>query len=103
VLGSTVGITGANPTASKRADRHSPSLMPSAELFPAGRKLFRIVGAAVSPVNEMHRQGGVIRNRIPFERPVIPAKAGIQSARAAFPVAREIDSRFRGNDIEQRE
>jgi hypothetical protein len=42
--------------------------------------------------------GRVIWNRIAFESPVIPAKAGIQSVGGAFPMARRVDSRFRGND-----
>jgi hypothetical protein len=29
---------------------------------------------------------------------VIPAKAGIQAVGSAFPKARQVDSRFRGND-----
>jgi hypothetical protein len=35
---------------------------------------------------------------MPFETPVIPAKAGIQSADSAFPKVCRVDSRFRGND-----
>ncbi len=34
----------------------------------------------------------------PNETPVIPAKAGIQSAESAFPKVCGVDSRFRGND-----
>jgi hypothetical protein len=41
---------------------------------------------------------GAIWNGIPFETMVIPAKAGIQSVRGAFPMACRMDSRFRGND-----
>jgi glycosyltransferase involved in cell wall biosynthesis len=41
---------------------------------------------------------GVIGNEIPFETPVIPAKAGIQSGGGAFPTTCEVDSRLRGND-----
>ena len=41
---------------------------------------------------------GVIWNRIAFEAPVIPGKAGIQSVGGAFPMACGVDSRFRGND-----
>jgi len=41
---------------------------------------------------------GVICDGIPFETPVIPAKAGIQSADSAFPRVCRVDSRFRGND-----
>jgi hypothetical protein len=37
--------------------------------------------------------GGVIRNRMPFETPVIPAEAAIQSVSGAFPMACEGDSR----------
>ena len=42
--------------------------------------------------------GGVIWNIIPYETPVIPAKAGIQSVDSAFPKVYGVDSRFRGND-----
>jgi len=42
--------------------------------------------------------GAVIWNQIPFETPVIPAKAEIQSVVGAFPMAGGVDSRFRGND-----
>ena len=42
--------------------------------------------------------GGVIWDGIPFETPVIPAKAGIQSVDSAFPRVCRVDSRFRGND-----
>ena len=42
--------------------------------------------------------GGVIWDGIPFETPVIPANAGIQSVDSAFPKVCEVDSRFRGND-----
>jgi hypothetical protein len=41
---------------------------------------------------------GVVRDGIPFEPPVIPAKAAIQSVASAFPRVGEVDSRFRGND-----
>ena len=41
---------------------------------------------------------GVIWNFIPYETPVIPAKAGIQSVNSAFPKVCGVDSRFRGND-----
>jgi hypothetical protein len=41
---------------------------------------------------------GVIWNIIPYETPVIPAKAGIQSVESAFPKVCGVDSRFRGND-----
>ena len=41
---------------------------------------------------------GVIWDGIPFETPVIPAKAGIQSVGSAFPKVCGVDSRFRGND-----
>ena len=41
---------------------------------------------------------GVIWNGIPYETPVIPAKAGIQSVNSAFPRVCGVDSRFRGND-----
>jgi hypothetical protein len=41
---------------------------------------------------------GAIWNEIPFETPVIPAQAGIQSVGGAFPMACGVDSRFRGND-----
>jgi len=49
---------------------------------------------------------GVIWNVIPYETPVIPAKAGIQSVDSAFPKVCGVDSRpsassgqaFRGND-----
>ena len=41
---------------------------------------------------------GVIWNIIPYETPVIPAKAGIQSVNSAFPEVCGVDSRFRGND-----
>jgi hypothetical protein len=41
---------------------------------------------------------GVVWDRIPFETPVIPAKAGIQSIHRAFPKVYGADSRFRGND-----
>jgi hypothetical protein len=34
----------------------------------------------------------------PFETPVIPSKAGIQSLDSAFPEVCGVDSRFRGND-----
>ena len=42
--------------------------------------------------------GGVIWGRIPFETPVIPAKAGSHSFDSAFPKVCRVDSRFRGND-----
>jgi hypothetical protein len=42
--------------------------------------------------------GGFIWNRIPFEMPVISAKAGVQSFGGALPLACAVDSRFRGND-----
>jgi hypothetical protein len=35
---------------------------------------------------------------MPFETPVIPAKAGIQSVDSAIPKVCQVDSRFRGND-----
>ena len=35
---------------------------------------------------------------MPYETPVIPAKAGIQSVNSAFPKVGGVDSRFRGND-----
>ena len=41
---------------------------------------------------------GVIWDGIPFETPVIPAKAGIQSVDSAFPKVCRVESRFRGND-----
>ena len=41
---------------------------------------------------------GVIWDCIPYEPPVIPAKAGIQSVDRAFPRVCGVDSRFRGND-----
>jgi hypothetical protein len=41
---------------------------------------------------------GVIWNITPYETPVIPANAGIQSVGSAFPKAGGVDSRFRGND-----
>ena len=37
---------------------------------------------------------------IPYETPVIPAKAGIQSFDGAFPKGCGVDSRFRGNDYD---
>ena len=42
--------------------------------------------------------GGVIWDGIPFETPVIPAKAGIQSVDSGFLKVCRVDSRFRGND-----
>ena len=42
--------------------------------------------------------GWAIWNIIPYETPVIPAKAGIQSVDSAFPKDCGVDSRFRGND-----
>lgn len=49
--------------------------------------------------------GGVTWNGSPFETVVIPAKlvhadagTGIQAVGGAFPMARGVDSRFRGND-----
>jgi len=39
-----------------------------------------------------------IWDAIPFEKPVIPAKAGIQFVDNAFPQVCGVDSRFRGND-----
>jgi hypothetical protein len=39
-----------------------------------------------------------IWNITPYETPVIPAKAGIQSVNSALPKACGVDSRFRGND-----
>jgi hypothetical protein len=42
----------------------------------------------------------VIWNSFPFGRPVIPAKAGIQSINSAFPKVCGVDSRFRGNDCD---
>jgi hypothetical protein len=44
------------------------------------------------------RGSGVIWDWIPFETPVIPAKAGIQPFCGAFPMACRVDSRLRGND-----
>jgi len=41
---------------------------------------------------------GLIWNRIPFDTPVIPAKAGIQSVGGEFPMACRVDSRLHGND-----
>jgi hypothetical protein len=41
---------------------------------------------------------GVIWDGIPFETPVIPGKAGIQSVDSAFPKVCRVDSRFPGND-----
>jgi len=41
---------------------------------------------------------GVIWNGDALEPPVIPAKAGIQSADRTFPKGCGVDSRFRGND-----
>jgi hypothetical protein len=41
---------------------------------------------------------GVIWNIIPYEKPVIPAKAGIKSVDSVFPKVCGVDSRFRGND-----
>ena len=41
---------------------------------------------------------GVIWNGIPYQTPVIPAKAGIQSVDSAFLKVCGVDSRFRGND-----
>ena len=43
-------------------------------------------------------RSGVIWNGIPFETSVIPAQAGIRPVGAAFPMARGLDSRLRGND-----
>jgi hypothetical protein len=43
---------------------------------------------------------GAILNGIPFETPVIPAKAGIQPGQRAFPNVCGVDSRFRGNDCD---
>jgi hypothetical protein len=48
--------------------------------------------------NSLGFGSGVIWNRIPFEMPVIPAKAGIHSVCRAFPSAFVMDSRLRGND-----
>ena len=44
--------------------------------------------------------GGVIWHGVPFETPVIPAKAGIQPVDSAFPKVWGVDSRFRGNDCD---
>ena len=44
------------------------------------------------------RGSGIIWNISPNETPVIPAKAGIQSVKSAFPRVCGVDSRFRGND-----
>ena len=56
--------------------------------------------------NSLHARGsgsgGVIWYWVPFETPVIPAKAGIQSFDNAFPKVCRVDSRFRGNDGLQR-
>ena len=41
---------------------------------------------------------GVIWRGTYFERPVIPAKAGIQSVNSTSPKVCRVDSRFRGND-----
>jgi hypothetical protein len=43
---------------------------------------------------------GVIWDGIPFEPPVIPAKAGIQFVDGAFPKVCGVDSRFRRNDCD---
>ena len=40
----------------------------------------------------------MIWSGIPYETPVIPAKAGIQSVASSFPKVCGVDSRFRGND-----
>ena len=49
-----------------------------------------------------HLGAGVICNGIPFETPVIPAKAGIQSVESASAKVCALDSRFRGNDCDVR-
>jgi hypothetical protein len=52
-----------------------------------------------SVIAHLHMKGaGVIWNGDPLEPPVIPAKAGIQSAVSTFAKACGVDSRFRGND-----
>ena len=56
-----------------------------------------MVGKTISHYRVL--DSGVNWNRIAFEAPVIPAKAGIQSVAGAFPMARGRDSRFRGNDF----
>ena len=44
--------------------------------------------------------GGVVRNGIPCETPVIPAKAGIHTASLGKGAVYRLDSRFRGNDCD---
>jgi hypothetical protein len=44
--------------------------------------------------------GGVVRNGIPYETPVIPAKAGIHTASLWKGGVNRLDSRFRGNDCD---
>src|SRR5436305_10470964 len=56
-----------------------------------------MVGKTISHYRVL--DSGVNWNRIAFEAPVIPAKAGIQSVGGAFPMACGRDSRFRGNDF----
>src|SRR5439155_3550381 len=54
---------------------------------------------APQSIPEPNLDSGVNWNRIAFEAPVIPAKAGIQSVGGTFPMACGRDSRFRGNDF----
>ena len=55
--------------------------------------------ASISIVNCFrHARAGVIWDAIPFETPVIPAKAGIHFARLWNCGADGLDSRLRGND-----
>jgi len=44
--------------------------------------------------------GGVARKGIPYETPVIPAKAGIHTASLRKDAVYRLDSRFRGNDCD---
>ncbi len=46
--------------------------------------------------------GGVVRNGIPYETTVIPAKAGIHTASLGKSAVYGLDSRFRGNDCHLR-
>jgi hypothetical protein len=54
----------------------------------------------VLPTEQPAAGVGVIWDGMPFETPVIPAKAGIQSVDSAFPKVCGVDSRFRGNDCD---
>jgi len=67
-------------------------------LASSGHPLPQVVHGCPPGFSVVRRGGGVTWDGIPFETPVIPAKAGIQPFDSAFPKVCRVDSRFRGND-----